>query len=271
MSESTPEHAAPEPTALNATLVERVDMNPSQLICRVRLDEGALPPFEPGQFASLGLPPDDPARATGSSGLVKRPYSIASAPRDDAVEFFIRLVDGGAFTPLLWRLGVGDRLWMDNKAVGKFTLDGVEDGKDLLLVSTGTGISPFLSMVRHYRGQGRWRRVVMVNGVRIEEDLGYREELENLARVDRDVFYFPLCSREAVPGPWSGLHGHVTKALEPAFYAAAVGASLDPEQTQVFLCGNPAMIETVENHLGELGFRPHTKRNPGQIHKERYW
>lgn len=276
MSESAPHEPAaspaPAPTPLNATVVERIDLNPWLLICRVRHDgePGGLH-FEPGQFTNLGLPPRDPSHLSGSSGLVKRPYSIASAPDEDSVEFFIRLVDEGAFTPLLWKLGVGERLWMDDKCVGKFTLDGVPDGKDLVMVSTGTGIAPFVSMLRHYHGQGRWRRLVMINGVRVMSDLGYQAELEALVRDDPDFRYVPLCSREPEGGAWPGMRGHVMHALDPVVYERAVGAPLDPEHTQVFLCGNPQMIDSVEAHLAPLGFRPHTRKNPGHIHKERYW
>jgi ferredoxin/flavodoxin---NADP+ reductase len=258
---------------LNATLVERIDLNPWLQICRVRRDGdvGGLS-FEPGQFTNLGLPPRDPAHASGSSGLVKRPYSIASAPDEDSVEFFVRLVDDGAFTPLLWRLGVGDRLWMDDKAVGKFTLAAVPEGKDLVMVSTGTGIAPFVSMLRHYgrHSPRRWRRFIMINGVRIATDLGYQKELEALVLDDPDFRYVPLCSREP-EGAWPGMRGHVMKALDPEFYEKAVGAPLDPEHTQVFLCGNPAMIESVEAHLAGFGFRPHSRKNPGHVNKERYW
>lgn len=263
----------PPATPLNATVVERVDHNPFQMILRVRMDgdEGNLGPFEPGQFTNLGLPPRDPAHASGSSGLVKRPYSIASAPNEPAVEFFLRLVDDGALTPQLWKLGVGDRLWMEPRTVGKFTLAEVPTGKDLVMVSTGTGLAPYVSMLRHYRGTGRWNRLVMVHGVRIESDLGYRGELEGLAQQDNKLVYLPVCSREHEPGPWQGMRGHVMAALEPAFYAKAVGAPLDPEHCQVFLCGNPQMIDSVEAQLGALGFQPHTRKNPGQIYKERYW
>ncbi len=256
----------------NATLIEREDINPSLIVCRVRLDSGVHGDFEPGQFTNLGLPPRDPSAASGSSGLVKRPYSIASAPGDHPTEFYIRLVDDGAFTPLLFDLPLGGRLWMDDKVFGRFTLAPVEDtDRDLVMVSTGTGIAPFVSMLRHYHGTNRWRRMVMINGVREAIDLGYREELERIDRQDAFFRYLPICSREPEAGEWRGLRGYVMHLLQPEVYEAEVGAPLDPERCQVFLCGNPAMIEGVEQHLEPLGFRPHSRRNPGHIHKERYW
>jgi ferredoxin/flavodoxin---NADP+ reductase len=283
MAETSPtgasEPAAEEPRGealFNARLVERQELNPSLIICKIQLDEGYHADFEPGQFTNLGLPPRDPAAGSGSSGLVKRPYSIASAPGEHPTEFYIRLVDDGAFTPLLFEMPLGGRLWMDEKTLGRFTLSSVEDtDRDLVMVSTGTGIAPFVSMLRHFHGTNRWRRMVMINGVREAIDLGYREELERLDRQDAFFRYLPICSREpqaeGTQARWNGLRGYVMHLLDPEVYEASVGAPLTPERCQVFLCGNPAMIDAVEQHLQPLGFRPHSRRNPGHIHKERYW
>lgn len=139
------------------------------------------------------------------------------------------------------------------------------------MVSTGTGIGPYMSILRTYRGQGRWRRFVMINGVRREPDLGYRDELHAIAREDPTVLYIPIVSREPCPGDWPGRCGHVQDVLEQETYRRLVGAPLDPEQCHVFLCGNPDMIQSVRPLLERRGFRTHSKRSPGNIHLERYW
>jgi ferredoxin--NADP+ reductase len=265
---------------LNATLTSRHDLNASLSVVRVRPDGWPLPAFEPGQFAVLGLPrdasPKEAGAASGSrpsgSGLVRRAYSIASSPHaKDDLELFVVLVEEGKLTPWLWTLEPGDRLFLDRRINGELTLDGVPADKDLVMVATGTGIAPYMSMLRTYRGQSRWRRFVLIHGVRHIADLGYRDELEATSREDPSVVYVPVVSREQTGSDWPGLHGRVQTALAADTYPLLAGAPLDPRECHVFLCGNPAMITSVQSNLEAQGFVTKTKKSPGNIHLERYW
>lgn len=259
----------------NATLIERRDLNEMLSIVRVRPDSGRVPAFEPGQFITLGLPrslppnvPVNPKRPLRTP-LTKRAYSIGSSPLEtESYELFVVLVAEGKLTPRMWTLGVGDRLWMDDVAKGEFTLAPVPPGKDLVMISTGTGIAPFMAMLRRYRGAGRWRRFVMINGVRRESDLGYRQELEALCREDSSIRYVPIVSRDP---EWAGLTGRVQVAVEEANFARYAGEPLAPEQCHVFLCGNPVMIDEMELLLQGRGFTTHSRELSGNIHLERYW
>lgn len=249
--------------ALNARLVGREDLHDHLALFRVAYDAGAGEhTFEPGQFVNVGCHTE--------GELLKRPFSMASAPKDDSFEFFVRLVDEGAFTPRLFATEVGAPLWMDPNPEGFFTLAEVPEGRDLVLVGTGTGLGPFMAMLRHYRGTGRWKRVVIVHGSRVEADLGYRAELEEAAKSD-EVFYLPILSREPEGSAWNGARGRVNALLEPETYERLVGAPLSPERCTAFLCGNPEMVREVDQGLRALGFSLHTKRKPGEIFKERYW
>jgi ferredoxin/flavodoxin---NADP+ reductase len=269
--------ASSDPT--NATLIERHDLNSTLSIVRVRPDSGRVPDFAPGQFITLGLPrPRPPEVATlrplrpGRTPMTKRAYSISSPPHEtESYELFVVLVTAGKLTPKLWTLNVGDRLWMDDQAKGEFTLAGVPDDRDLVMVSTGTGVAPFMSMLRTYRDQRRWRRLVMINGVRHPDDFGYRAELERICRQDSTIRYIPIVSRGSDDAAWPGLRGRVQTALDDAVYRAQVGTPLEPDRCHVFLCGNPAMIDDVEKLLQQRGFRTHTREAPGDIHLERYW
>jgi ferredoxin--NADP+ reductase len=160
---------------------------------------------------------------------------------------------------------------MDDEAKGEFRIDLAPPDKDLVMVSTGTGIAPFMSMLRTYRGQNRWRRFVLINGVRYAADFGYMAEMETLAREDPTVWYIPLVTREPEDGVWTGLRGRVQTALEPATYERLVGAPLDPAECHVFLCGNPEMIDSVQQLLEARGFVTDNRGARGNIHFERYW
>jgi ferredoxin--NADP+ reductase len=186
------------------------------------------------------------------------------------VELFVVHVADGEFTSWLFGKREGSRLWMSPRASGGFTLEGFPRGKDLVLVSTGTAVAPYVSMIRTYRGQAPWRRLVLVNGVRYAADLGYRDELEALA-CGPGFIYLPMVTREAAGSDWKGLRGRVGDVLAPRRFASLTGFSLDPETCHVYLCGNPLMIEETETVLRQRGFRKHTRHNPGTLHLEKYW
>jgi len=266
----------------NATVSYWEDVNDELAIFRIEPDQGPVPAFEAGQFATLGLPRNHPPVAGAdddspddrrSEKLWRRAYSIASSPHERRyLEFYAVVVEGGEFTPKLWLNKVGSRLWLDPKIEGDFTLKGVPEGRDLVTVSTGTGLAPYLSMYKSFRDTGRWRRFVIVHGVRRAADLGYRAELETLAAEDRSLVYIPCVSREAEDSPFSGIRGRVTAVLEDeAAYARLAGAPLRSDDAHVFLCGNPDMIDQVETIMHRRGFVTQTPKSPGNLHFERYW
>ena len=279
---------APSLDPLNATLLERRDLTDELAVFRVRPEGpeggqggkgGEAPRFTPGQYTTLGvLKPEsewsERARKNPKAALIRRAYSIASSPNErEALEFFLVVVQEGALTPRLWDLHEGDRLFMDNNCKGTFTLDGVPEGKDLVMIATGTGLAPFVSMLRTYSGQGRWERLVIIHGTRLARDLAYRDEFERAAEADPSVIYIPMCTREPSESNWSGLRGRIHVALEPGMYARITGGrELSPQTTHLFLCGNPAMIDDVERDMTARGFSVRDRSNPGgNIHFERYW
>lgn len=254
----------------NATLIDRRDLTTELAVVTVRPDSGTVPAFVAGQYTLLGLPPDDGPAFTpgGRPRLIKRAYSIASAAdRRDLYEFYVVLVEGGKLSTRLWTVSTGDRLWMDDNVRGGFTLAHAGRGSDVLMVATGTGVAPFMSMLRTHREDPPWRRCVLVHGVRRAVDLGYREELELLARTDPRFAYVPVVSRE----PWAGRSGRVQAVLESSGFRAATGLSLEPTTFHVFLCGNPEMVESIRVQLTERGFAEGQIDGPGGIHYEKYW
>src|SRR3972149_3543306 len=154
----------------NARLVRREDETDHLGYFWVRFDDEPTP-FEPGQYMTIGVYAD--------GKLVQRPYSVASAPREagtDGYEFYVRLVPILRFTSLLWRLPIGHGMRMIGPK-GRFVLEP-DDDRTHLLVSTGTGIAPFISMMRQTLGEGRPRKAVVLHGCSFADEVGYRELLE---------------------------------------------------------------------------------------------
>lgn len=265
--------AAFEPI-LNAVVTHRSDLTDRLAIVRVEPQGWNLPHFVPGQWATLGLP--DPA---GPGKFLKRVFSIASAPGLPYLEFYIQLVKEGEFTTRLWPHHPGDAIWLSPTLAGFFTLDSVPAGCDLALIATGTGLAPFMSMLRaHLALPGpaaapaqRWRRCVLAHGARCADELGYRDELAALAAADSRFTYLPLVTREPEGSRWSGLRGRVQTLLEGDAWKARTGVPLEPSSWHVFLCGNPAMIDDIDARLTARGFRHHSNKSPGNLHFERYW
>jgi ferredoxin--NADP+ reductase len=252
----------------NATIVRREDLHEGLAMLWIAPDAGQFAPFLPGQFVAVGrITP-----ANDGDHLVKRSYSIGSSANQlEAVQLFIVHVDDGEFTSWLFAQRAGARVWLAPKASGGFTLQGFEQGKNLVLVSTGTGVAPYVSMYRTYQDNPLWERIVILNGVRVAADLGFREELETAAARDSRLRYFPTTTREPSGSPWIGLRGRVNDVMEPQRFRTLAGFDLVPSQCHVYICGNPTMIEDVEAMVVARGFKKHTPRHPGTLHMEKYW
>ena len=266
---------------LNALLAQRIEVSPGLVIMRVVPDGWELPDFTPGQFAVLALPgsaercpvstPED--KPADPDKLIKRAYSIASSSvAKEYVEFYIVLVSSGALTPRLFALPLAGRLWLSPKASGLFTLADAPADKNVVLIATGTGLAPYMSMLRTTLIAGGAQRFAVLHGARHSWDLGYRSELMTLDRMCPNFTYIPCISRPAEePIAWGGETGYVQDLWERRPLDGVWGSRPTPEDTHVFLCGNPAMIETMIKRLEDRGFKEHKRKEPGQIHAEKYW
>jgi ferredoxin--NADP+ reductase len=269
---------AADPT--NATLVKRVLINPELALFYIKPDVGLLPEFVSGQFCTIGLPaphdPNIPVRPDGKPRLVRRAYSIASSPDvRDCLELFIVKVEEGKLTPRLFDLQEGARLYLDPSIKGEFTLGSLPAGKNVVFMSTGTGLAPFISMIRYHYGrpadQRPWNKLCVIHGVRVAADLGYRDELTDLAKRDPNFTYLPATTREPEGSAWTGLRGRTPGLLDPETFQKLNGWQLNPSDGYIYLCGNPEMIKSVQQLLEPRGFVTHTKKQHGNIHFERYW
>ena len=245
---------APVSEYYNAELIRREDDTDDLAYFWVRL-WGDPVPFEPGQYLTLGVIAD--------GRLVQRPYSVASSPRvaDEGYEFYVRLVPIPHFTTLLWRLPVDHGMRVIGPK-GRFTLEP-DDGRTQILVSTGTGIAPFISMIRTQLLDGKLPRTVLAHGVSYVKELGFRRELEGYERDGRPITYVPTISRPHEPenAGWTGKTGRVETILDDL----CGDCRIETDRTVVYICGNPEMIVKAEEIVLGLGLpEPHIK-------KELYW
>jgi ferredoxin--NADP+ reductase len=267
--------------ALNAVVAQRSEIAPGLMILRVVADGWELPDFIPGQFAVLGLPGSAPRvreadpeeEAPEPEKVITRAYSIASSSvAREYLEFYITLVHSGALTPRLFQLRIGDPVFLGPKITGRFTLEEVPPEANVVMLSTGTGIAPYMSMLRTMLTQETRPRIAVVHGARHSWDLGYRDELIALDRICPTLTYIPIISQpQEEPARWNGRTGYVQELWTGGVIDQAWGFHPTPADTHVLLCGNPAMIETMERILQAEGFAENKPRSPGQYHLERYW
>ena len=215
--------------------------------------------FLAGQFIQVGMENDE-------GKMIPRAYSIGSAP-NSPLELYIVLVDEGKLTPKLFDLKPGDKVSMAKKFAGHFHLDKVGPAKNLWLAGTGTGLAPYISMVREGKCWDMYEKVIIYHGVRTGSQLAYADELRALEKErPGQFFYLPTVSREAVANT---LSGRITTVLEEAF--DRVGEPIEPEGTRFMLCGGRAMLGDMVHLLGKYGLTRALRSTPGQIHSEVYF
>lgn len=217
--------------------------------------EGPRLKFEAGQFVRIGIEP-----------TLVRAFSFVNPPNDPVLEFYGIVVPEGPLSPQLAKLKKGDKLVVASNPAGFLVLREVPDAETLWLVSTGTGLAPFLSILRTDTPWRRFRNIVLVHAVRHARELVYQEMIRAIVEKN-SLRYVTFVSREAAPG---SLAGRIPAAIRDGRLEAAAGAKLN-ERSHVMLCGNPDMLKDASSTLVERGLRKHRRRNPGHISVESFW
>jgi len=237
-------------------VAERVEWAPG--LVTLTLD-ATLDPHEPGQFVNLALDLD--------GERVKRAYSLANAPGTPA-QLYLVSVAGGRLSPRLAALAPGDPLLADPRPHGFFLPSDVPAPREVWLLATGTGLGPYLAMLRAGRLIEQHHAVVLVHSVREAAHLGHRAELEGLASTSARFRYVPIVTRAPAAGV---LRGRMQTLLASGGLESRAGLTLAPERSHVMLCGNPAMLADVGEALAARGLVKHRRRSPGHVTTEAYW
>lgn len=243
---------------LEGKVVENIRWHDSLFTLKIDAD---IDPYSAGQFASLALEID--------GERVARPYSFLSAPHEKPLEFFFYTATGGVLSNALFALQPGDTVLVKNPANGFFTLSEVPQSRDLWMIGTGTGIAPFLSILKTDEPWQKYENLVLVQGVRTQDDLQYQDVIRGFSDTYGERFRFqPFVSRESMEG---AIQGRIPGSIGDGSLEKAVNLTLAVPDSQIMLCGNPDMVKDAVELLKARGFAKNLRRKPGQITTENYW
>ncbi|MCR0983556.1 ferredoxin--NADP reductase [Roseomonas populi] len=221
--------------------------------------------FLAGQFAMIGLIVDGKP--------LMRAYSVASPPWEETLEFLSIKVQDGPLTSRLQNIKPGDTVLINRKPVGTLLLDNLLPGKNLWFLSTGTGLAPFMSLIREPEAYDRFEKVIVTHTVRDVEELAYREYItqdlmqhEFLGEMVREkLVYYPSVTRQDFP-----TRGRITELMDSGRIYADLGLPpLSPENDRVMLCGSPEMLADTKARLEALGMKEGSAHEPAHFVVER--
>ncbi|STZ75948.1 ferredoxin--NADP reductase [Bergeriella denitrificans] len=220
--------------------------------------------FAAGQFSRLGF--------RDGEGFIWRAYSVVSAEYADTLEYFAVLIEGGPMSAKFAAMQAGDTVLLDKNATGFLLPERFPDGKDLVMLCTGSGIAPFLSILEQPEIWQRFERLALVHSVSFTEELIFNERLAALREHPLIEEYFdkfrfiPVTTRAETAGALN--LKRIPELLTSGALSEALGYGFNQADTRFMVCGNPAMVKDTFQALLDLGFAMHRNREPGQIMME---
>lgn len=206
-------------------------------------------------------------------GYVFRPYSVASSPYDEFIEFFSVVIPEGEFTSKVNHIQVGDSLLLNTTPFGYLTLARYQLPlpNDLWLLATGTGLAPFLSILKTIDVWQQYQRIILVYSARTSQELAYQAQISSIKSTYGDngaaFVFLPIVTREA---DYAGEKARIPNLILSGKLTQLVGQKLDKERSHVMLCGNPQMVEDTKEALKSIGLTMN-RRGEGNIAVENYW
>jgi ferredoxin/flavodoxin---NADP+ reductase len=184
-------------------------------------------------------------------------------------------VEEGQLSPHLHRLAIGETIEISTKAAGFLTLDELPQSAEynnLWFLATGTGVGPFISMLRTQEAWLKYEKIILVYGVSYQTDIAYHDVIQQLLLQNPKQFVFiPMVTRETREDMVNALHCRIPQGLVSGELEALAQVAITPQSSQVMICGNPEMISEVQALLLERGLTKNLRRAPGQITLEKYW
>lgn len=274
--------------SIRVTVIEVTRWAPTLLSFKVTRPDGFK--FTAGQFVRLGIHGKDlqyfaqnhetklitsetQGQPIDLEGYVFRAYSVASSPYDEFIEFFSVVIPEGEFTSKVNHIQVGDSLLLNTTPFGYLTLARYQLPlpNDLWLLATGTGLAPFLSILKTIDVWQQYQRIILVYSARTSQELAYQAEIGSIKSIYGDngaaFVFLPIVTREA---DYAGEKARVPNLIVSGKLTQLVGQKLDKEHSHVMLCGNPQMVEDTKEALKSIGLTMN-RRGEGNIAVENYW
>jgi ferredoxin--NADP+ reductase len=222
--------------------------------------DAPLAGYEAGQFVRIGL--------TDSEEVVARPYSLVNTPEEALLEVYFNIVEDGPLSPRLFELEAGDDILVADNPSGFLTVSEIPQCKHLWMIATGTGIGPFLAILKSEAAWQKFNKIVLCYSVSYSEELAYQEVIEQIAQKHVEQFcYVPVITRETFAG---GLGKRVPSLLQDSSLEEYAGADISAENSHVMMCGSANMITDVSAELVARGMKKHRRRDPGHFTTEKY-
>lgn len=274
--------------SIRVKVIEVTRWAPTLLSFKVTRPDGFK--FTAGQFVRLGIHGKDlqyfaqnhetklitseaQDKAIDLDGYVFRAYSVASSPYDEFIEFFSVVIPEGEFTSKVNHIQVGDSLLLNTTPFGYLTLARYQLPlpNDLWLLATGTGLAPFLSILKTIDVWQQYQRIILVYSARTSQELAYQAEIGSIKSIYGDngaaFVFLPIVTREA---DYAGEKARIPNLILSGKLTELVGQKLDKARSHVMLCGNPQMVEDTKEALKSIGLTMN-RRGEGNIAVENYW
>lgn len=274
--------------SIRVKVIEVTRWAPTLLSFKVTRPDGFK--FTAGQFVRLGIHGKDlqyfaqnhdaklitsetQGQPIDLNGYVFRAYSVASSPYDEFIEFFSVVIPEGEFTSKVNHIQVGDSLLLNTTPFGYLTLARYQLPlpNDLWLLATGTGLAPFLSILKTIDVWQQYQRIILVYSARTSQELAYQAQISSIKSIYGDngaaFVFLPIVTREA---DYAGEKARIPNLILSGKLTELVGQKLDKERSHVMLCGNPQMVEDTKEALKSIGLTMN-RRGEGNIAVENYW
>ncbi|MGB5278762.1 MAG: ferredoxin--NADP reductase [Gammaproteobacteria bacterium] len=245
------------PDWINAEIIGNHEWTDNLFSLRFRAPLGE---FKAGQFVRLAMEID--------GEIVARPYSLVNSPTESELEVFFNIIPQGPLTPRLAELKPGDFIKVADKPYGFLTVEEIPDARDLWMLASGTGVGPFISILKSGNAWRKFENVVLVYSVKTARELAYQHVIAEIGtQYQAQLSFVPVVTRERIEG---ALNQRITAALESGVLEQTAGIRLSADDSHVMMCGNSAMIADVTELLKARNMRKHLRREPGHITTEKY-
>lgn len=216
--------------------------------------------YEAGQFVRIGLEDGD--------DILARPYSLVSTPQENFLEVYFNIVEEGPLSPRLFALKAGDSVMVSDRPSGFLTVTEVPQCNHLWMVATGTGIGPFLSILKSDAVWPKFNKVLLCYSASYVEELAYQELIEQVIAEHREQFcYVPIVTREPYE---KGLGKRIPTLMQDGSLEQYTGIDINAENSHVMMCGSSNMIVDVSAELVNREMKKHRRRDPGHFTTEKY-